>query len=416
MTTNIVSTGKIIGYLPGWVAPPLAAELSNAGYTHIIVAFGVFSMNTPGEITSAFSELSVDYIKSLKAAGLKVLLSVGGALTSIPSTTVDFMQVLKLASSTKVFEDTFINSFKKLVTQYGFDGIDIDIEHGLGDPAQPLNKGTTFENPVGDIRVLANIINRLHTENPSLLISLAPQVANVSPSPVVNQTWANYASLIMQTYNALSWVGIQLYNTGGMWGIDLNLYAPSVNNSRVATSPDFSVAMAVNLMENWPSTVGGRATGWLKYMGYLKPEQIVLGYPAPDSKGISDGAPYAPSSVINRATQCLRTGVKGEYSCDTYVPPKTYPGFGGIFTWELTRDRDNNYSFARGSKNCIINNNCTSTTNPTDPTDPTDPTNPTDPTDPTNPTTPGTNLSITIKNDGTDNIRYAPGHTITINV
>ena len=62
---------------------------------------------------SAFSELSVDYVKSLKAAGLKVLLSIGGASISI-LTSVDFMQVLKLALSTKVFEDIFISSFKKI--------------------------------------------------------------------------------------------------------------------------------------------------------------------------------------------------------------------------------------------------------------------------------------------------------------
>ena len=168
-----------------------------------------------------------------------------------------------------------------------------------------------------------------------------------------------------------------------------NLLEKTCLDTFFLTSPDFSVAMAVDLLENWPSQINDRATGWLKYISNLKPEQVVLGYPAPDSKGISDGAPSAPASVIMRATQCLRTGIKGQYSCDTYVPPKAYPGFGGVFTWETSRDRDNNYAFAKNLKNCIINNSCGGTT-------------------------PKVNLGITIKNIGTTNTIIKPGQTFAI--
>lgn len=353
--SNIVTSGKVIGYLPGWNKPPLASDLANAGYTHIIVAFGVFDLTVAGNIYPAFSEISADYIQSLKNVGIKVLLSIGGASSSIENTTVDFHQVVKLAPDFTTFKNNFIASFKNLVALYGFDGIDIDIEQGFNNPSEPLNTGTTFENPVGDIRIVADIINQLHKETPNLLISLAPQVANIAPSSAFNNTWASYSSLIMQTFSSISWVGIQLYNTGGMWGIDQNLYAPSVNNSTVASSPDFSVAMAVDLLENWPSQVNGRATGWLKYVSNLKPEQIVLGYPAPDSKGISDGAPSAPPSVINRAVTCLRTATKGPNSCDNYTPPKAYPTFGGVFTWEISRDADNNFAFAKGVSPVVKN-------------------------------------------------------------
>ena len=356
------TTGKIIGYLPGWNIPPSATALASAGYTHIIVAFGVFDLAIGGRIVPAFPEITAAYVKSLKDAGLKVLLSVGGASTSVANTTVEFNTALRAAPNQSTFESNFVSSFKQLASTYGFQGIDIDIEQGFNMPSDPQNAGSTFENPVGDVRIMANIIKRLRTDMPALLISLAPQTANVAPSQAFTETWASYSSLIMQTYTALSWVGIQLYNTGGMWGIDLNLYAPSVNNSNIATSPDFSVAMAVDLLESWPSQVNGQATGWLKYISYLKPEQVVLGYPVPDANGNSDGAPYAPTPVIKRAIQCLRTGVKGQYSCDTYVPPRTYPGIGGVFSWETSRDQNNNFAFARDLKNCVVNNNCTSTT------------------------------------------------------
>src|SRR5437870_1383818 len=117
------STGKIIGYLPGWNTPPSAQNLASAGYTHVIVAFGVFDLNTPGNIVSAFSTITSQYISSLHALGLKVLLSIGGASTSISSTTVNFHQAVKLASSFTVFENNFINSINNLSAQYGFDGM-----------------------------------------------------------------------------------------------------------------------------------------------------------------------------------------------------------------------------------------------------------------------------------------------------
>lgn len=61
----------------------------------------------------------------------------------------------------------------QFIVDYGFDGFDIDIEHGL-------NGSGAFSQPTGDINVMANIINQMHTNNPGLLITLAPQGANVA--------------------------------------------------------------------------------------------------------------------------------------------------------------------------------------------------------------------------------------------
>jgi len=366
MNSNDQSTaGRVIGYLPGWKTPPSASSLSSAGYTHIIVAFGVFDMGTPGNIYPAFSTVSAEYINTLHSVGIKVLLSIGGASTSINNTTVNFDQVVKLAPNVSVFKTNFINSITNLISQYGFDGIDIDIEQGFNNPNDPTNVGTKFTNPVGDIRIMADIINTLHSTNPSLLISLAPQCANVSPSSAFDNVWDNYSALIMLTHDALSWVGVQLYNTGSCWGINQQIYVPSNNNSNIATSPDFAVALATDLLENWPTSVNGRSTGWNPYISYLTPSQVVLGYPSPNSQGASDGAAYAPPNVVNRAIVCLRTAQSGQYSCDTYVPPRAYPGFGGVFTWEVTYDQDNNFQFAKGIKNCVINGNCGGLPTPT---------------------------------------------------
>lgn len=340
------SSGRIIGYVPGWKTPPTAQALANAGYTHAMIAFGVFSTSSPGVITPAFDTVTPQYIQSLHQAGIKAILSLGGASTSIANTTIDFHQALTAAASPSAFQQTFINSLNGLITQYGFDGFDIDIESGL-------NGGGTFPQPQGDIAVLANIINTMYSQNPSLLITLVPQVANVAATSGFDATWGNYASLIMQTHSSLAWVGIQLYNTGCAFGIDNVCYGPTPTST-----PDFSVAMATDLLANWPATVNGRATGFQPYISYLTPSQVVIGYPSANSSGASDGSPATPTSTIKRALQCLQTAVAGTSSCDTYIPPKAYGAIGGVFNWEVTYDQSNNFKFATDLKNCVINGIC----------------------------------------------------------
>ncbi len=165
----------MIGYLAGWKTPPPAAQIAGAGYTHVLVAFGVFSTSSPGQITSAFDTVTPAYVASLKAAGVRVLLSLGGASTSVADTTTDFHNVRVAAASDSAFIATFVSSVQTLMTQFGFEGIDIDIESGLI-PVGPFN------NPTGDIAVLAAILNQLHANNPAILLSLAPQTANIAAS------------------------------------------------------------------------------------------------------------------------------------------------------------------------------------------------------------------------------------------
>lgn len=337
-------SGRVIGYIPGWKSQlPSGQELSAAGYTHAIIAFGVFSLSEPGKIVAYFPTITHEYIDNLHKAGLKVLLSLGGASTELPDTTVNFHQVLNLAKDETQFQEKFIKSIQNLVEDYHFDGIDIDIEHGL-------NAGGTFSNPKGDIAVLANIINRIHTLDPKFLISLAPQAANIGATMGFSDPWGNYASLVMQIHNAVSWVGIQLYNTGCVYGIDQVCYPNNEN------STNFSVAMATDLLENWPAKdATGRATGFMPYISYLRGDQIVLGYPAPNHSGDSDGRPATPTATIKKAIACLRTRSE---ACTGYKAPKPYGTVGGVFNWEVTYDKDNDFKFAKELKSCAIDGVC----------------------------------------------------------
>ncbi|GEM_PF-1482561 len=362
---QVAGSGKrIIGYLPGWLgnispeslasSPYSAEKLSAAGYTHVSVAFGLFSTTNPGEIaTGAFDCtgcVTPQYVDSLHAKGIKVLLSIGGASTGVPNTSVDFHQMLTGQDPEK-FKNKFVQSVKSIMNQYHFDGIDIDIEHGFG--PKVAGSASEFVNPASgsDIDVMAKILNQLHNDIPKIIISLAPQTANMSPNTnAFDGTWSNYSSLIMQTYKAIDWVGIQLYNTGCTLGLDTKCYA---NTGKDA---DYSVAMAATLLEDWPAkNASGQLTGFMPYVSHLRPDQVVLGYPAPDAGGVSDGAPALAASNIKQAVQCLRTGETG---CYTYKAPRAYPGLGGVFEWSLQYDLGNQYKFASDLKACVINNNC----------------------------------------------------------
>lgn len=350
-TQSEQKTGKIIAYLPGWSTPPAAEDLAAAGYTHVIVAFGVFSTITPGQIVSAFDSVTPAYIKSLQTAGIKVLLSLGGASTNIVNTTVNFHSVLEKVSDPQCFTEEFVSSVEDMLTQYGFDGVDIDIEHGL------IGAGS-FVNPTGDIAVMANILHTLHNKHPNILLSLAPQMSNISPTRGFGDTWGNYASLVMQTAPILSWVGIQLYNSGCCLGIDNVCYG--FDPSHPEKYVDTYVAMATSLLEDWPvKDRANRATGFQPYMSYLKSSQIVLGFPAVDKNGVTDNAsPVANMSAVKRSINCLRTATTSSTSCHTYTVPRPYPNIGGVFEWQVTYDQSNDYYFAKSLKKCVMSGNC----------------------------------------------------------
>lgn len=340
---SVDTGGRIIAYVAGWKPAPSAQELKDAGYTHVLIAFGVFSTKVPGLIVPVFEQITPSYIQSLHAANIKVLLSLGGALTSAVDTTVDFHEALNITSSPDDFKAGFIKSYADLQKTYGFDGFDVDIEHGL-------NAGGTFINPQGDIQVLADIINTMYTNNPGILISMAPQTANISPNSGFDATWGNYASLIMQTSKSLAWVGIQLYNTGCCWSINKDIcYAQN-------DQPNFSVAMGTGLLENWPEkNSAGQLTGFMSYVSSLKPSQIVLGYPAPASDGSSDGGTVVSNANIIKAVNCLKTAKPAD--CGSYLPPRAYGNIGGVFEWEASYDQNNGYKFAKELK-CVVRGIC----------------------------------------------------------
>ncbi len=362
-TVSNQDPGRIIGYVYGWITPPVASDIAAAGYTHVILTFGLFSTTSPGviniEALSGIPDVGA-YVTSLHQAGLKVLLAIGGVSSNIPNTTVDFNHAVSLAANPGAFQTAMLSSLADLSSTYGFDGYDFDIEFGL-------NAANSFTNPslgcdpsnfdsACDISYLASIINSYHEAHSAQLLTLVPQIANIAATANFSEIWGNYASLVMQTYQSLEWVAFQNYNAGCAYGIDLICY-PFGNNTLTSTS-DPAVAFATDLLADWPpKTASGQITNFQPYTSFLKPSQVVIGYAVDDGSGHGDGYPTAITAITQDAIQCLRS----QQYCDTYTPPVMYPGIGGVFAWTINFDATNHYKFATSLYPCVVQGNCTKT-------------------------------------------------------
>jgi hypothetical protein len=112
---------NVVGYFPSWQGAASAIDYSK--YSHINYSFGIPNTNgTIGAIEN--SAKLVDLVSRGHAANTKVLLAVGGWLSTSPSST-PFESIS--TNSTAITQ--FVNSCANLVTQYNLDGIDVDWEY-----------------------------------------------------------------------------------------------------------------------------------------------------------------------------------------------------------------------------------------------------------------------------------------------
>ncbi|MBR8741337.1 chitinase [Nocardiopsis sp. MG754419] len=218
-------------------------------------------------------------ITALQDEGRKVIISVGGELGHVDVT--DPTQAQNFADTTY-----------ELMQDYGFDGVDIDLEHGI------------------DAAHMSDALHDLSDQAGSdLIITMAPQTIDFqSPD-------AGYYQLAESTSDILTIVNMQYYNSGSMLGCDGNVYEQGTS--------DFAAALACIQLE----------------MG-LSPDQVGLGLPAtPDAAG---GGHMPPSDVV-AALDCLQTGE----SCGAFSPESPYGPIGGVMTWSVNWDATNDYDFAR---------------------------------------------------------------------
>ncbi|MFI7005154.1 chitinase [Streptomyces sp. NPDC050145] len=249
----------------------------SAQYDIIAVSFAD-ATTTPGQITfnldpavgyASAADFKAD-IAAKHTAGKSVILSVGGEKGSI--------SVNSDASAT-----AFADSAYALMQEYGFDGVDIDLENGLN---------STY---------MTKALRQLATKAGSkFVLTMAPQTIDMQ------STAGEYFKTALNVKDILTVVNMQYYNSGSMLGCDGKVYSQG--------TVDFLTALACIQLE-----------------GGLDASQVGLGVPA-STRGAGSG--YVAPSVVNAALDCLARGT----GCGTFKPSKTYSGLRGAMTWSTNWD------------------------------------------------------------------------------
>ena len=259
------------------------------GYNLVDVAFASTDSANDGGVTFSIdsglstalggytaAQFTAD-VATLHARGQKVILSVGGQDGTIT-----------IGSSSAA--TNFANSVYALMKQYGFDGVDIDLENGVN--------VTYTAQALEDLSALAGS---------SLIITLAPQTIDVYT------TGSDYFQLALDIKSILTISYTQYYNSGSMNGCDGNVYSESTEN--------FMTALACTELQ-----------------GGLNPSQVGLGLPASTSAA---GSGYVAPSLVDNALDCLASGT----NCGSFVPTTKWPAIGGAMTWSINWDASNGYAF-----------------------------------------------------------------------
>ncbi|MGD6743609.1 chitinase [Streptomyces sp. BH106] len=244
----------------------VAIAFADATTTPGAVDFTLDSAGLGGYTDDAFKA----DIKAKQAAGKSVVISIGGEKGTI--------QVNDAASATN-----FADSVYALMQEYGFDGVDIDLENGLN---------STY---------MSQALKSLAAKAGSgFVLTMAPQTIDMQ------STSAEYFKTALAVKDILTVVNMQYYNSGSMLGCDGKVYSQG--------SVDFLTALACIQLE-----------------GGLDPSQVGIGTPATPSAA---GSGYVAPSVVNDALDCLTKGT----NCGSFKPSKTYPGLRGAMTWSTNWD------------------------------------------------------------------------------
>ncbi|MGK5631491.1 chitinase [Streptomyces sp. URMC 123] len=273
----------VTGYWQNFDNGATVQKLSDVSsqYDIIAVAFADATA-TPGAVTFALDSAglggyTVDRfkadIRAKRAAGTSVIISVGGERGTV--------RVDSAAAAAN-----FADSVHALMREYGFDGVDIDLENGLN---------STY---------MTQALRALSAKaGPGLVITMAPQTIDMQ------STSNEYFRTALNIRDILTVVNTQYYNSGSMNGCDGKVYSQG--------SVDFLTALACIQLE-----------------GGLAPSQVGLGLPASPRAA---GSGYVSPAVVTRALDCLARGT----GCGSFKPPRTYPGLRGAMTWSTNWDASN---------------------------------------------------------------------------
>jgi len=305
----------LIGYWHNWTdinAPYIQLDSIDNRYNVIEIAFAV--PTSPSDMNMLFvpdvvtPTVFTTKVQTLQSQGKKVLLSIGGATTSIDLTTT-------------LNKNAFVNTMTAIINTYGFDGIDIDIENGNS----ILISGGTITAPsnmaqINLIDAIKQIMANYRTSHSQkLLLTMAPETAYVQGGQSgFGSIWGGYLPIIDGLRDSLDVLQVQLYNSGSMFGIDGSIYTQG--------TADFIIAMTEAVIHGF-NTSGGMFVG-------LPANKVAVGLPACTSAA---GGGFVDSATVKTAIDYLR-GNGSQPGSYVLSNVSGYPSLRGMMTWSINWD------------------------------------------------------------------------------
>lgn len=302
----------LIGYFQNWndfQCPYIQLTRIDTSYNIIPVAFAVPAFGTTYNMTftpDGVSQFTFQrQIDTMKMRGKRIIISIGGANdpVSLPDT---------------VKRNTFITSMWNIITTYGFEGVDIDLEG-----SSLFLTGGTISNPVD-----AKIVNLIYAVRKlmdmyraqygkRMILTMAPETAYVTGGmSAFSGIWGAYLPVIHALRDSIEVLHMQLYNSGTMYGIDGQIYSQG--------TVDFIVSQTEAVIHGF-NTAGG-------YFAGLRQQQVAVGLPACPSAA---GGGYVHPDSVKAAIQYLRgLGPKPA----RYTRVNAYPGLRGMMDWSINWD------------------------------------------------------------------------------
>lgn len=251
-----------------------------------------------------------DDIAWLKSQGKTVLISLGGG-----------GEYFTLAQESSI--PNFVNSVTQIVTEYGFDGVDLDFES----PSLTLDPGDTdFRHPTTPSVV--HLITALHELKehfgPGFELTLVPEGTQIPAGyPGYGGQFGSYLPLLWGVRDMLTFVDVQDYNTPPLEGLDGEPYQMGTVN--------YDAAMTELLLHGF--NVGERAG---QFFPPVPADKVAVGYLV---------GPATPK-LVSGAMQYLITGKAPAGVTYKLRRPGGYPGMIGAMFWTIDGDLDEHYAFS----------------------------------------------------------------------
>jgi len=309
---------RLIGYWAGYGGPGSTIPLREVSpqWDVILVAFSTPDRNAP-EGTMQFhtpAGLDTEQFKGdiawLKSQGKKVMISLGGG-----------GQHFTLADPKRV--PSFVSSVTAIVSEYGFDGIDIDFES----PSLSIEPGDKdYKHPTTPSIVnLISALRQLHDHfGPRFMISLVPEGTQIpSGYPSYGGQFGSYLPIAYALRDMLSFMDVQSYNTPPLEGLDGEIYQPG--------SVDYHVAMTELLLDGF--NVGGDPR---HFFAPMPADKIAVGFLTGD----------ATPAIVGQAMDYIITGKAPAGTTYKLRQPAGYHGMIGAMFWTIDADRRGNYNFS----------------------------------------------------------------------